>query len=80
MNIKEPEIFSFVMYGYIYIVFQDRSLLFPLLVLENFQIRHVTIHSHDCCILLYGNSYHLLNHYVIYLFIMFIVLYPFSRV
>lgn len=79
MNIKEPEISSFVIYRYIH--FPRKKLIFfffPFLVLENFQIRLVFILT--TALFFFHSTYHLLTYYVIYLFIMFTVLYLFSRV
>lgn len=49
------------------------------MVLENFQISPVVIHSHNCSILFYKILFtFFLTYYVIDLFIMFIALYPSS--
>lgn len=69
MNFEEPRIFSLVIYR----LCKKQAYFFPFLVLENFQLKCVFILT---AALFFHSTYHLLICCVIFLFIVFIILYP----
>lgn len=72
MNFKEPGIFSLVIYRYR--DFVRKNLIFPFLVLENFQLKRVFILI--TAVSLFHTTHYLLTYCVTFLFIVFIFLYP----